>query len=176
MSQSPPTPSSARVAASQLDRLPSLPGSTLEFIRLCDGPDAGAADVARAANPDPGLVMRIVQVANSPFYAPREPVTDVGRTSAILRLRALKMIGVAFAVLGELWSQIVPSAALGSTIGTSVVACSSARSFSVRLGTGRDEEALTTGLLSYVGELALLYSAPMSSGRFTTSTAGCHLQ
>jgi diguanylate cyclase (GGDEF)-like protein len=164
MSQSAPAPSSARVAASQLERLPSLPGSTLEFIRLCDDPDAGAADVARAANPDPGLVMRIVQVANSPFYAPREPVTDVGRASAILGLRALKMIGVGFAVLGELWSQIVPSAALGSTIGASVVAGSSARSFSVRLGTGRDEEALTAGLLSYVGELALLYSAPDEFG------------
>ncbi len=164
MSHSGQHPSSARVAAYALERLPSLPGSTIEFIRLCDDPSAGARDVARAANPDPGLVTRIMQVANSPFYAPREPVTDVTRAAAILGLRALKMIGVGFAVLGDLWSNVVPSEALGSTIGASVVAGSAARSFSVRLGTGRDEEALTAGLLSYVGELALLYAVPEEFG------------
>lgn len=103
---------------------------------------------------------RILQVANSPFYSPREPVTDAIRASAILGLRSLKMIGVGFAILGDLWNETAKSEQLSGIIGASTMAGSGARSFSARIGTGRDEEALTSGLLSYVGELALLRRFP----------------
>lgn len=143
-----------------LEQLPTLPGSAVEFVRLCDDPTAGANDVALVAQRDPGLVARILQVANSPFYSPREPVSAVTRAASILGLRNLKMIGVGFAILGELWEDTVPSAQLAGVIGASTIAGSGARSFSERIGTGRDEEAFTAGLLAFVGELALLRCYP----------------
>ncbi|MEM7284786.1 MAG: HDOD domain-containing protein [Actinomycetota bacterium] len=139
-----------------LEHLPTIPGIAVDFVRLCDDPDAGARDVAAVAMRDPALMARILQVANSPFYAPREPVVDVGRATAILGLRSLKMIGVGFAILGELWTSTARSRELSGIIGASTMAGSAAHSFSVTMGTGRDEEALTSGLLAYLGELALL--------------------
>ncbi len=143
-----------------LEHLPTLPGTAVEFLRLCDDPCAGVRDVAAVAQSDPALMARILQVANSPFYAPREPVVDVARAAAILGLRSLKMIGVGFAILGDLWGSTAKSEQLSGIIGASTMAGSAARSFSARIGTGRDEEALTSGLLSYLGELALLRAEP----------------
>ncbi len=143
-----------------VEQLPTLPGTAVEFLRLCEDPTVGVKDVAAVAQRDPALLARIIQVANSPFYSPREPVSDVARASAILGLRSLKMIGVGFAILGDLWSTTSKSHALAGVIGASSMAGSAARSFSARVGTGRDEEALTAGLLSFLGELALLRCYP----------------
>ena len=143
-----------------LEQLPTLPGTAVEFLRICEDPTVGVRDVADVARRDPALLARILQVANSPFYAPREPVTDVTRAAAILGLRSQKMIGVGFAILGDLWSSTARSKALAAIIGASSMAGSGARSFSAHVGTGRDEEALTAGLLSFVGELALLRCYP----------------
>jgi len=140
-----------------LQQLPTLPGTAVAFLRLCDDPDAGVADVARVAERDPALLARIMQVANSPYYGTREPITDVVRASAILGLRNLKLIGVGFAIVGDLWSGADASPALSGLIGASALAGAGARSFSERVGTGRDEEAFTSGLLAFVGELALLH-------------------
>ena len=143
-----------------LEQLPTLPGTAAAFVRLCDDPQAGVADVAALAQRDPALLARILQVANSPFYAPREPITDGIRAASILGLRNLKLIGVGFAILGDLWSSTSESEPLAGIIGASAMAGSGSRSFSARFGTGRDEEALTAGLLSFVGELALLRCRP----------------
>ncbi len=155
-----PTPHQNGIDPRLLDHLPTLPGTAVEFLRLCEDPHSGVVDVAGVAERDPALLARILQVANSPFYSPREPVVDAVRASAILGLRNLKMIGVGFAVLGELWTSFDRSPQLSGIMGASALAGSGARSFSARLGTGRDEEALTSGLLSYIGELALLRHNP----------------
>jgi len=139
-----------------LEQLPTLPGTAVAFLRLCDDPHVGVADVAKVAERDPALLARVLQVANSPYYGTREPITDVVRAAAILGLRNLKLIGVGFAIVGDLWGQAEASKTLSGIIGASALAGAGARSFSEMVGTGRDEEAFTSGLLGFVGELALL--------------------
>lgn len=36
-----------------LDQLPTLPGTAVEFLRLCDDPTSGVKDVAQVAQRDP---------------------------------------------------------------------------------------------------------------------------
>lgn len=153
-------PSEATLDPHLLEQLPTLPGSAVAFIEICDDMTVGVRDVAAVAQSDPALVAKILQVANSPYYSPREPVADVVRAAAILGLRSLKMIGVGFAIVGDLWNNADRSDELAQVIGASAIAGSGARSFSARVGTGRDEEALTAGLLSFVGELAMLKCYP----------------
>lgn len=147
---------SAGIDPTLLEQLPTLPGTAVAFLKLCDDPHAGVADVARIAERDPALLAKILQVANSPFYGTRQPITDVVRAAAILGLRNLKLIGVGFAIVGDLWTQADASPVLSGLIGSSAFAGAGARSFSEMVGTGRDEEAFTSGLLAFVGELALL--------------------
>ena len=143
-----------------LEQLPTLPGTAMAFIGMCEDNTVGVRDVATLAQSDPALVTKILHVANSPYYSPREPVVDLARASAILGLRSLKVIGVGFAILGDLWRKNGRSDHLTAYIGASTIAGSGARSFSARIGTGRDEAALTAGLLSFVGELSLLRCFP----------------
>lgn len=95
-------PSEATLDPQLLEQLPTLPGSAVAFIEICDDMTVGVRDVAAVAQSDPALVAKILQVANSPYYSPREPVVDVVRAAAILGLRSLKMIGVGFAIVGDL--------------------------------------------------------------------------
>ncbi len=143
-----------------IDQLPSLPGVAMEFIRMCDDDAVGAADVARVAERDPALLARILQVANSPYYGVREPTTSVARASAILGLRNLKLLAVGVAVMGELWEASAPSEAVAGVVGAGAIAGAGGRTFSAQIGTGRDDEAFVAGLLSFVGELAMLHAAP----------------
>ena len=143
-----------------IDQLPSLPGVAMEFIRMCDDPHVGAADVAKVAERDPALLARILQVANSPYYGVREPTTSVVRAAAILGLRNLKLLAVGVAVMGELWEASAPSEALSGVVGAGAIAGAGGRIFSQRIGTGRDDEAFVAGLLSFVGEMAMLHAEP----------------
>lgn len=145
---------------SLIEQLPSLPGVAMEFIRMCDDESVGAADVARIAERDPALLARILQVANSPYYGVREPTTSVVRASAILGLRNLKLLAVGIAVMGELWESSAPSEVVAGVVGAGTIAGAGGRTFSGQIGTGRDEEAFVAGLLSFVGELAMLHAAP----------------
>ncbi len=147
-----------------LANLPGLPGTAVEFIRLCEDPDAGMTDVADVVRQDPALMARVLQVVNSATYSPRHPVTDVGRAAAVLGLRNMKMIGIGFAIVGELWSSTARSRELSGIIGASTLAASAARAFSDRLETGSSEEAATAGLLAYLGELTLLRTYPTELG------------
>lgn len=52
----------------ELDQLPASRGAALQVVRVVDDPNAGAADVSRAASMDPALTARILRVANSVYY------------------------------------------------------------------------------------------------------------
>ncbi len=155
-----------------IDRLPALPGIAARFLELCDDPAAGVADVAAVAQRDPALLARILQLANSPFYGVREPINDVVRAAAILGLRNLKLLGVGFAVLDELWRTMDDDKPLAGLMAASALGGAGAQSFSSRIGTGRDEEAFTAGMLSFVGELALLHADSTGFGELWEISGG----
>lgn len=141
----------------RVDTLPSLPGVAPALLKMCDDPRAGVAAVAEVAQLDPALVARMLQVVNSPFYAPREPVTDLLRAAAFMGLQSVKLIALGFSIVGDLWDEQDENGPLSRIVGASIMAGSGARSFSVTFGTGRDDESLTSGILSYVGDLTLLH-------------------
>jgi diguanylate cyclase (GGDEF)-like protein len=146
---------SEHAAAVLEDHLPSLPGVAVALLELCDSPTAGILDVAEVASYDPALVARILQVANSSFYALPEPVTDLNRAAVVLGMRNLKMVALGFAVVGSLWQGLDPEGPVPNLLGGSMLAGSAARASAGKRSADRNEEAFAAGLLSYVGELAL---------------------
>lgn len=104
---------------------------------------------------DPSLAARVLQVVNSPFYAPREPIIEIERAAAVLGLQSLKLIGLGFAVMDSMWDAQAKDGPLASIIGASAMAGSAARLFAQRIGARQQEEVFVAGLLAYVGELSL---------------------
>jgi HD-like signal output (HDOD) protein len=105
-----PTPTAARARPlieelkEHLEQLPAYRASALRVIQIVDDPDAGAADVAKAASADPALMARILRVANSAYYGlsgrvgtPAFAVTVVG-FGTVRGLAALSATGLTSAV------------------------------------------------------------------------------
>lgn len=64
--------------------IPHLPDISQKVRSLADNPDSGVKDVVRVILRDPGLVTRLLRVANSAMYKGNEPVESV--TDAVVRL------------------------------------------------------------------------------------------
>jgi diguanylate cyclase (GGDEF)-like protein len=163
---------SDHAAAVLQDHLPSLPGVAVALIELCESPHAGLRDVAEVASCDPAIVARILQVANSSFYALSEPVGDLNRAAVVLGMRNLKMVALGFAVVGSLWSTLEIDGPVPNLLGGSMLAGSAARAYAGRRDADRNEEAFASGLLAYVGELALSQRFPTQMAELWVEHAG----
>lgn len=163
---------SEHAAAVLEEHLPSLPGVAAALLELCDSQTAGVMEVAEVASYDPALVARILQVANSSYYALADPVTDLNRAAIVLGMRNLKMVALGFAVVGSLWQNLDPEGPVPNLLGGSMLAGSAARAYAGRRETDRNEEAFASGLLSYVGELALSQRYPEQMTALWAEAAG----
>lgn len=66
-----------RTAIGRFTSLPSLPQIYTELMQLLRDPDAGAADVAEIIQRDIGMTAKVLQMANSSFFAVPEEITNV---------------------------------------------------------------------------------------------------
>lgn len=67
------------------DKLPIMPAAATEFMALSRNPDATMEHMAKAISKDPVLVLRVIKLANSPFYG------HAGRVKSLLK--ALLLVG-----------------------------------------------------------------------------------
>ena len=84
-----------------LGTLPTPPFVAMEIIRLTRDPESSANDLADVLSNDPVLATRILQVANSPAYGLAREVTTVDRATALLGLKAVKMMALSFSLAAD---------------------------------------------------------------------------
>lgn len=127
-----PCPVTAAVALRAQDgllELPVLPAVASEVLGLVDREDADARTLADLVQRDPSLAAHVLRVANSPLYAPNEPIVSLTQAIGRLGLRTLREIAVSVAVRGavfkveghearveELWSHAQATAAVAREI------------------------------------------------------------
>ena len=73
----------------------------MEIIRLTRDPDSSATDLAEVLSNDPVLATRVLQIANSPAYGLSREVTTVERATALLGLKAVKMMALSFSLASD---------------------------------------------------------------------------
>lgn len=137
-----------------LESLPSPPVVAMEIIRLTRDPDSSAADLGQILTQDPVLATRILQVANSPAYGLAREVSNIDRATALLGLKAVKMMALSFSLSAD-----VGSDAGAMSIETywyhSLLNAVTARRWAELTQPGLAEEAFLAGLLSHLGRLVL---------------------
>lgn len=74
----------------------SQPEVAAKIIELVADPDAGLRQYADVVKADPALSGRLLRLANSAFFAQREPVTSLDRACVLLGLERLKAISLGF--------------------------------------------------------------------------------
>ncbi|MFQ5506223.1 MAG: HDOD domain-containing protein, partial [Planctomycetota bacterium] len=73
-----------RELSQKSDLIPSLPEVVDQILSLTNDPTAELADFEKILQTDQGLVVKMLQVVNSPFYGLRSPATSIREAVMIL--------------------------------------------------------------------------------------------
>ncbi len=136
--------------------LPSPPGIALRIIELAQDPEADIATAADIIAIDMALSARMLRIANSPLYASRRRIENLGQALTMLGLNATISLALGFTVTQGLtggsgadhdlrqraWKRSILSALAASQLGQA-------------RGLRRLEELMLAGLLQDMGVLCL---------------------
>lgn len=127
---------------------------------LLEDPDSGLEAIAVEIGRDPGLVTRLLRMANSPFYGLSREVDSVGRAISVLGTRALRDLilkTAASEALSRIPNDII---SIDDFWQHSLYCALLARMLAEEGGAMAPEPAFLSGLLHDIGQLALFYSQP----------------
>lgn len=147
-----------------VESLPPMPVTAAKLLTMAADPDVDIDDLAIVIERDPPLASRIIGVANSAFYAPRQPVTSI--KEAIIRVLGLNMVrNIAFglALTGGFSTSACPRFDLTlywiTALGTADLSSGLARAANIE-GMPDPDTAYLVGLLHNIGELLLVHLFP----------------
>jgi HD-like signal output (HDOD) protein len=142
-------------ALGRVHSLPALPAVVRTVTRRIVSESAGPAEIARLLSHDQALTARVLRLANSAFYAPREPVRSVNQAVVLLgfgTVRAIVLKASIFSAFDLARARPFWLHALGT-------ACA-ARAVARLANLGRGDDAFVMGLLHDIGKLALAEHLP----------------
>jgi HD-like signal output (HDOD) protein len=75
-----------------MDRLPSQGNIALRVLWMADDPTTTLSHLARAVESDPVLVARLLHLANSAYYSPRNPIANAERAITLLGFATVRTL------------------------------------------------------------------------------------
>ncbi len=158
-----------------IESIPPLPATAATLLAMASDPDVEIDDLARVIERDPPLNARVLGIANSAFYAPRQPVMTA--KDAIIRVLGLNMVrNLAFgmALSGGLSTAACPRFDLTrywlTALGVADMSSGLTRA-SRGEGLPDPDTAYLVGLLHNLGELLLAYHWPHEMDEVLKRTA-----
>ena len=147
-----------------VEALPPMPATASELLLMATDPDVNITDLSAVIERDPSLASRMISIANSAFYAPRQPVSSI--KEAIIRVLGLNMvrnIAVGMSLTGGFSTARCPgfdvTAYWVTALGTADLASGMARAANID-GMPDPDTAYLVGLLHNIGELLLVHVFP----------------
>ncbi|MHC5062695.1 MAG: HDOD domain-containing protein [Planctomycetota bacterium] len=145
--------------------IPTIPVTLMEISRICASPDGSAREAGEAIAKDPAIAAKLLRLANSSFYALRNPVSDIYLACSILGLRVIKNLVLQATVLetfsaGHEVRNFDPTELWDHSFKTAVAAQLLVEHGKIDFGISV-EEAYTCGLVHDVGKMLLLQSQPV---------------
>jgi len=151
-----------RRLAGRMRTLPSFPTIYLEIVKAVESPGSGIDDIAAIIAQDPGITVKLLQVANSAAFGLQETISDPAQAVQQLGLSTVRSLILSAQVYASfncqplpcfsadaLWSHLNRCADLASRI----MRCEHA-------DPGDTEDAYTAGMLHDIGQLMLANSLP----------------
>lgn len=85
-----------------LDRLPSVPRVYTQLSRATESSNTGAAEIARIIETDPGMSVKVLQLANSAFFGLTRRMTSIRGAVIVLGLEVLKALVLSSHVISSI--------------------------------------------------------------------------
>ena len=144
---------------SKLNKLPSLPGATLDLVRSFNDEDINVAALAKKIGRDPLLTVRVLKVVNSPFYGLDGEVSSLPEAVMVLGFSNVRSLALAASLTGAF-----PMPPHGSSEARHLWMHSFCCAICAQLLAPRvqvdAETAFTAGLLHDIGRIAMLALCP----------------
>ena len=140
-------------------KLPSPPGIAVRILEAINNDESSYDDLGRIIANDPALSTRILQAANSPFYALPSKVDSIQRAMAVLGVNALKNIALSFVIAKELRAKSQETFNFDFFWKRSVTAAVSA-DLIASLINKKSDEIFVTALLQDIGIVVMYLSKP----------------
>lgn len=153
-------PTDIQILAEDVGQLVSFPEVYLRLEQLLDDPNCGAQQVAQVISQDPGLSLRILRVANSPFFGVSREIDTVSRAVTVLgmsRVREAVLASAAGKVLTEIPNDLI---SIDDFWHHSIYCGLVARALASRSDLVTEDFAFIAGLLHDVGQLVLFNRYP----------------
>ncbi len=135
--------------------VPPMPLVAKKVIELVNDPYVSASIIKKAISSDQALAARVIRMANSAFYSPREAVNDLGKAVMVLGFDTIKEI-----VVGASLKAVYRNTGLVQKMlwEHSVAVAVGARIVSQRQRVAAPEGTLVAGLLHDIGKVIMLDS------------------
>jgi HD-like signal output (HDOD) protein len=146
----------------EMHTLPSLPTLYREVMRELQSPDASIDKIGQIISKDLGMLTKMLQVVNSPFYGLPRRISSATQAVALLGLEAIKSLVLSMKVFSQFESSSQTFFSLDVLWNHGMTTGRYARMVAKDQGTDTrvTEDAFTAGLLHDVGLLVLATNVP----------------
>lgn len=152
----------ARRIISEISDLASLPNVAVTVIQKTLKQDCDFSQIADIVETDPALTMKVLRVANSPFYGRSTRISTIKNAIVVLGLNTLKSIVLTISVMDSFKRKKNPSGLDRDLFWTHSLACAiTARLICEKHQIADPDEAFMAGILHDVG--VLIYDQYLSS-------------
>ncbi len=147
----------------RIKRLPSFPAQYAELTSLLSREDVPIKRISSILEQDPAMVLKILQIANSPFFAFQRTVANIQAAVTLLGIETVRTLVLAHEVFSKYERFIAREFSMNDLLAHSLAVGRGAREIAARLGFGvrACDEAFAAGMLHDFGKLLLMNELPV---------------
>ncbi len=143
-----------------VDGLVTLPHVFIRINQLVEDPDSTMADIAKAVSQDPSFTVRMLRVANSPFYGFSSTIGTVDKAVAIIGTSQIRNLALSMSVASAFSGLPNHLVSMDNFWRHSLYCALIARILAKQARRCDPEAVFTAGLLHDIGELILFNRLP----------------
>lgn len=140
--------------------LVSLPDVFVRINQLVESPDSSIADIAGAVSRDPAFTVRLLRVANSPFYGFSSSIDTVSKAVSIIGTSQIRNLALSTAIANSFAGLPNTLVSMENFWRHSLYCALAARILARKAGKCDAEAMFTAGLLHDIGELVIFNRLP----------------
>ncbi len=159
MTESALPPFDLEVLVRKIGKLPASSEVILELLRVIDADEISATALAEIISRDQAIVVRLLRIANSSFYALPGQVESITDAIAILGWRQVRTLATGVAIFRNFSDVKTPGFDFNHFWRHSVAVAVAARELALRMRLG-EGGAFVAGLIHDIGRVAVAHSLP----------------
>lgn len=145
---------------SDINALASLPEASIRINQMVDDPNCSAEDIGKIISQDPALTVRLLKIANSPFYSLSNKIDTVSRAITILGTSQLRDMVLATSAV-KAFEGIPNTLVSMENFWYHSISCGlTARILAAECLKNKGETLFVAGLLHDIGQLVIFNKIP----------------